>query len=531
MVSSLAAAYLVTLTEENGNPHLFRTGTACFSCHNGLTTESGEDISIGTDWSASMMANSARDPYWQAAVRREVIDHPSAAAKIENECATCHMPMAQHEARVAGESGSVFEHLPIGQKDSRTDHLAADGVSCTVCHQITSEGFGSESSFTGGFAIDTGLPLGNRAVFGPYEVDPGLRTIMHSATGFRQEESVHIQKSELCATCHTLITEALGPDGEVIGHLPEQVPFLEWQHSDFRQEQTCQSCHMPVVAGAAPISSVLGKPREDVSRHVFQGGNFFMLRMLNRYRNELGVTAHPSALEASAIRTEQHLQSSSARLHVASAEHRSGELDVVIRVDNLAGHKLPTGYPSRRVWLHFAVLDMSGEVIFESGKFDLSGRIEGNDNDNDPTRFEPHYDVITSADQVQIFESMMMNSEGQVTTGLLSATGFVKDNRLLPRGFDKRTAGEAVAVQGIAADDANFAGGTDQVRYRVSTADHSGPFTIRAVLWYQPISFRWANNLKDYDASEITRFTGYYDAMAASSALELTRVEMVVNTD
>ena len=44
------------------------------ACHNTLSTSAGEDISFGTAWRASMMANSARDPYWHAAVRREIID-------------------------------------------------------------------------------------------------------------------------------------------------------------------------------------------------------------------------------------------------------------------------------------------------------------------------------------------------------------------------------------------------------------------------------------------------------------------------
>ena len=84
------------------DPQLFTTSAACLSCHNGLVSPSGEDISIGTDWRASMMANSARDPYWQAAVRRETIDHPAAATDIEDECAACHMPMSRFEARAAG---------------------------------------------------------------------------------------------------------------------------------------------------------------------------------------------------------------------------------------------------------------------------------------------------------------------------------------------------------------------------------------------------------------------------------------------
>src|SRR5207253_1713736 len=55
---------------------LFKTGDNCMACHNSLTAPSGEDVSIGIAWRASIMANSARDPYWQAGVRREIIDHP-----------------------------------------------------------------------------------------------------------------------------------------------------------------------------------------------------------------------------------------------------------------------------------------------------------------------------------------------------------------------------------------------------------------------------------------------------------------------
>lgn len=530
-VAGLAAVLVFAPSSPNpdlDDPHLFSTGAACISCHNQLISPAGEDISIGTDWRASMMANSARDPYWQAAVRREVIDHPTAAAEIEDECAACHMPMSRFEANAAGELGKIFDHLPAGSHGDRDDLLAIDGVSCTVCHQITGEGFGEESSFTGGFEVDTQEPLGSRAVFGPYEVESGLRTLMHSASGFRQEESLHIQKSELCATCHTLITHALGPDGEVVGELPEQVPYLEWRHSSFAYERSCQSCHMPVVEGETAISSVLGKKRAEVSRHVFQGGNFFMLRMLNRYRDELGVAAYPNELEASALQTEAHLKTSSARLQVVNAERLADQLAVDISIENLAGHKLPTGYPSRRSWIHLKVEDRDGQIVFESGRLEASGLILGNDNDNDPSQYEPHYEEITSEGQVQIYESVMVDVNGQVTTGLLSATRFVKDNRLLPRGFDKSTAGEAIAVHGMVNSDEDFVGGSDSIRYLINIAGASGPLVVRASLWFQPIGFRWATNLKDYDAPETNKFVEYFDAMADVSGIELAGDEVAV---
>ena len=59
-------------------PGMFVTADRCVACHNALVTPAGQDISIGTDWRPSMMANAARDPYWHAAVRRETLVRPSA---------------------------------------------------------------------------------------------------------------------------------------------------------------------------------------------------------------------------------------------------------------------------------------------------------------------------------------------------------------------------------------------------------------------------------------------------------------------
>ena len=260
----------------------FQTADNCVACHNGLVTAAGEDVSIGSSWRASMMANSARDPYWHAAVRRETIDHPSVKAEIENECSICHMPMATTNARLAGGHGEVFAHLPIGSSTSPESKLAADGVSCTLCHQIGTERLGTADSFTGGFVVNPTPQGAPRRVFGPYAVDDGRTALMRSATGVTPTEAPHVRESEMCATCHTLFTQAFDPQGRVVGRLAEQVPYLEWRHSAFRTERSCQACHMPAVTEPTRVSSVLGEPRENMGRHTFHGGNFFMLRMLNR---------------------------------------------------------------------------------------------------------------------------------------------------------------------------------------------------------------------------------------------------------
>jgi hypothetical protein len=508
---------------------MFLTSHDCLACHNGLTTPAGEDVSIGVAWRASMMANSSRDPYWQAAVRRETIDHPSAAHEIEEECSICHMPMSRTKARAAGQPAKIFAHLPIGAGSSEDDRLAADGVSCTVCHQIGAEGLGARASFTGGFVISPPTPAGERRMFGPFEVDTGRKSLMRSATGMTPADAPHIRDSELCATCHTLFTKALGPRGQVVGELAEQVPYLEWRQSAFvAEKRSCQSCHMPVVAAPTRISSVLGDEREGMGRHTFLGGNFFMLRMLNRYRGELGVEALPQELDAAAQATIVQLQQDTATVSVDHASMTGGRLEVEIRVRNLTGHKLPTGYPSRRAWLHVTVRDREDQFVFNSGEITASGLIRGNDNDADATRFEPHYTEIRSEDQVQIYEPVLRDPDGNITTGLLRASAYVKDNRLLPRGFDKGTAGADIAVTGAARDDVDFTDGGDRVRYIVDTAGRAGPFRIDVELWYQPIGYRWAQNLKPYEAVETQRFVSWFDAMSTGSSVVLARSTALV---
>jgi hypothetical protein len=507
---------------------MFVTSDACVACHNDLITPAGQDVSIGSNWQSSMMAHSSRDPYWQASVRRETLAHPSAGESIQDECSACHMPMYRYRAKVRNRKASVFAHLPILPAGTLEGRLAADGVSCSMCHQIRRERLGTEESFTAGFVLDESTPLGERSIFGPYEVDPGRTRIMQSAAQMVPSKALHVQDSALCGSCHTLYTHTRGPKGEVIGELPEQVPYLEWKHSEYYQARSCQSCHMPQLEEKMNITAVLGQPRADFSRHVFRGGNFFMPRVFNRYREELGVTALAQELAQASRETENHLRTSTARIAIEGARVSDGELAADVTVSNLAGHKLPTAYPSRRAWIRFAVRDAEGRTVFESGAVQPDGSIRGNANDLDPNRFEEHHTRIESPDQVQIYEAIMADPDGRVTTGLIRAIRFIKDNRILPRGFEKAAASYDIAVQGGASHDKDFQGSGDTIRYAVRVDRLREPFTVEAELLYQPIAFRWAMNLKQQQAAEIDRFVSYYDSMSGQTWTVLARDEEIV---
>ncbi|MBN1605657.1 MAG: hypothetical protein JW940_03450 [Polyangiaceae bacterium] len=504
-------------------PQLFAPSSSCMACHNRLWTAEGEDISFGHAWQPTMMGNSARDPYWQAGVRRETLDHPTARGAIEDECSTCHMPMATFEAHAAGAKGSVFANLGRGAAASPAAPLAQDGVSCSVCHQIEPNGLGSRESFTGRFVVDQKTPWGSRHAYGPFVVDANRTHLMQSAARLRPVLGPHVRRAELCASCHTLITHALDSTGRVVGRLPEQVPYLEWLASGYRSTHSCQACHMPLVDEAVPFSSVIGQPRTGVRRHSFLGGNFFVLSLLGRHAQELGVAALPQESSLAVAKTKDHLTGAAAQLDLTVVAATGDRLDFDVAVTNRAGHKLPTAYPSRRVWLHVRVNDSAGRVVFESGQLDTAGAIQGNDNDRDPGRYEPHYERIVEPGEVQIYEAILGTPQGTVTTGLLSASQYLKDNRLTPAGFDKTRVEADVAVVGRARQDSSFFGGRDTVRYSVALHSVRGPLSIVGELVYQPIGYRWAQNLRARPSAEALRFLSYFDESKRATSAVLAR--------
>ncbi len=487
--------------------------TRCLACHNNLKTAKGKDVSIGTAWSASVMANSARDPYWQGSVRRETLDHPSAAAAIQTECASCHMPLQRFADKAAGHDTVVFAVLPL---DAHHDaEAAADGVGCSGCHLAQADGIGTQASYNGT------LVYSPATAYGPYPPTQRAMAIHTAGMKLNTAEGDHLRQAAFCGSCHTLYTSTLDSSGKPAGRFPEQMPYLEWEHSDYRDKQTCQQCHMPGVDEPAPVATLGSPPHDDVRLHSFTGANFLLQEMLNTHHDELAVTAAPAALTNAAAETRAYLQSKAAHLTVSSPAISNGNLTFAVTVQNLSGHKLPTAYPSRRAWLHITVADSSGKVVFESGKLNADGSIAGNLNDADATRFSPHYATIRKPDEVQIFEPILGDGQGHVTTALLSATQYLKDNRILPTGFDKQSASADIAVRGEAASDAGFVAGSTTTRFEIPAGSTPGHFQIKAELLYQPVGFRWAHNLAPYKAAETQSFVSYYDAASAKSAIAL----------
>jgi len=120
-----------------------------------------------------------------------------------------------------------------------------------------------------------------------------------------------------------------------------------------------------LLAQASGIS-----PRPDFAEHTFLGANTVVQSMLRDFGEELGVNPDITEEEfnESIARNRAFLQTSAtvevkdiARREVAPVDERAlEELSFNVVVENNTGHKLPTGYHSRRVYLH--VLVVSDEV-------------------------------------------------------------------------------------------------------------------------------------------------------------------------
>ncbi|MEJ2756886.1 MAG: hypothetical protein P8046_00260 [Anaerolineales bacterium] len=483
----------------------------CAACHSGLQDANGSELSFDTLWRASMMGHAAKDPYWLATVGSETEEFSELEAVIADKCATCHMPLAHFDAQVNDQPTLILRDGFLNPGNLLHD-LAMDGVSCNVCHQISGENFDQLESYSGGYLIDAvNRDWGSRFSYGPFAIDETNAQIMLQGSGYQTAQSEHITEAALCGTCHNLFTPYLDADNQIAGEFPEQTIYLEWQNSAFSGGGSCSSCHMPQV-DEEPISNIAATIQPYLRKHSFTGANAFMLKLLKANAETTGITAEDGQMQAAIDRVMTQLSAPpNTVVRMGNVTLEEGLLDAEVTVSNGNGHKFPAGFPSRRVWLHVWVTDGSGETVFESGAVDADGRIVGNDNDTDPALYEPHYDLITDPEQVQIYEAIMHNTENEVTTTLLKASGYLKDNRMLPAGFSLAAVDPAIAPYGQVKEDENFVGGRDTIHYAVDVSQYAGPFTINFELYYQSIGYRWAENLRGYTNEQSQQFFALYD--------------------
>lgn len=499
---------------------LFAASGECNQCH-GFDTAgiasvnlAGEDINVVDDWRASMMANSAKDPFWRAKVSHEVLLYPQHKLVIETKCTSCHAPMGHFNAIHNGADFYTIDSLI-------NDPIALDGVSCLACHKQSAENLGNLNS--GNLIFDTA-----KVAYGPY-ISP-LESPMIMETGYKPVYSEHTSDAGLCAGCHTLITETLDYDGNLTGdHFVEQATYHEWLNSEYNTNNvTCQSCHMPAFS-KGQVFIVAGfetEPRSPFYLHEFAGANVFMLNILKENGTQLGVAATPEQFDAAIAATNHLLLNQSINVSLDLVDRTVDTAFFDLKISNIAGHKFPSGYPSRRVFIEFLVENEAGDTLFISGKTDENFEVYGQNPD-----YEPHYNVINSAEQVQIYEMVMADVNDEVTTVLKRAKYPLKDNRIPPKGFvTEHPAYDTVQIVGLAAQDENFnktsgvqGNGSDHVFYHIPLNGNIERLIATAKIYYQTAPPKWMMEMFDENTEAIDLFREMFLAADRSPVLLKTR--------
>ena len=156
--------------------------------------------------------------------------------------------------------------------------------------------------------------------------------------------------------------------------------------------------------------------------------------------------------------------------------------------------------------------DAAGAVLFDSGRFDERGalidskgqRIDG------ATALLPHHEEITSDAEVQVYESVLSDASGKPSHVLLRATGYVKDNRLLPAGWSAAHEAAAMTKPIGVGSDPNFGPAGDQVTYRVAVP--AGPLEVSAELLFQTVPPTAADVLAEVNTKAAATFTAMMKA-------------------
>jgi len=472
------------------------------------------------------MGLAGRDPVFHAQLAWEKTRQPKHSAFLDQTCYRCHGVMGRRQIEI--DTGKPFEHSMIyalpGQPNAKYGALARDGVSCAACHHIAPDGLGTPATFTGQFK--TG-PAGE--LYGPYDRVAVLP--MRNALGVTPMFGAHIKSSALCGSCHTVVLPVFDRQGRKVKEIYEQTTYLEWRNSVYQNERapvskdarTCQDCHMPTtykkrdlvfrIANVedssypqsdhrAPDDEITPVPRKPYSRHMLMGINLFTLTMFQQFSDLLGIrtsdymwsegvpglqTAHDSALELA--------QNDTATIAITSAKRVRDAFEVTVRVVNLAGHSFPSGVEFRRAFIELQILDAAGKPLWASGRTSPLGVIlKGTTNEPLKTEFvaeiQPHHQIITRQDQVQIYEELVVDTEGHVTTSFVALDRPIKENRLQPRGW-RRDGPDAEPTKPLAeaAKDPDYrnGSGSDSLIYRIPLSAITGKKTVTSTLYYQSI--------------------------------------------
>lgn len=130
---------------------------------------------------------------------------------------------------------------------------------------------------------------------------------------------------------------------------------------------SCQTCHVPPIVGYA--SDDLSKQKKDFPNHDMTGSGYWMPSAIKYLYNKgkLRLTLRGSLESYQLQALDEGMARSKVQLANAASLAVSGN---VLKVTNLTGHKVISGYPEgRRMWLNIKWYDGTGKLLREDGKY------------------------------------------------------------------------------------------------------------------------------------------------------------------
>jgi len=535
-----------------GLAHALQGSQACTGCHGGGPQENHYPAN---GWSGSMMANATRDPLFWAALDVANADGAANGAEgIGEWCLRCHTPKGWYEGRVRktvaippgqeplpgetveGFQGCLLEGGPDSFDTSESDY---GGVGCHACHRLMEQGPLGQPLMSGNADIwlDDGDcdGWGEPCRRGPYSYPHVLPAPggTYTAPHAWKHSALH-SDSAMCGSCHdvtsptlesgpfrTLILANGTPQGQDTGlAFPVERTYSEWRHSGYAstlfrdgmepggdavpgkviaRTEHCQHCHMrqaeaPTWDPKAPLMACTSGPDRTGSlpTHEFVGGNAWIPQVL---KGEYPFLYRDEAFDRTSAWATQMLAERTAQLETRATRSGSG-LAVQVKVTNLAGHKLPTGYgEGRRMWLDVDVRDADGVSLWRNGAFDPAS---GDLAIDAQTRV---YEIKQGLWDESIGACRTTDGQGRGIFHFALNNCVAKDNRIPPLGFtggnDPETASYAYSYPETAPGSGvsvNF----DIASYTVPLpGDVVWPVTVEAKLRFQIASREYIEFLRD----------------------------------
>ena len=463
-------------TQPEENDIEFTRIKSCQMCHS--KTGAG-DADPYFSWQGGMMSQAVRDPVYRATLTIANQDVPG----VGEFCWRCHAPKGWLEGRSTKADGSN-----LTKEDKH-------GVNCQVCHRLV-DPLSEEAKK---LAKDTPPGYGNammvadteKTMRGPYSDIDG-KIINHKIL-----KSDFHASGKLCGTCHDVSNPLFAKDVKTqppyeFGHVERT--FSEWSLSAFPEKGkggTCRHCHYKQVEGGAKASRFSKNKRDYFVTHGPAGGSTWVQDAVAYLFPDAKI--NKEALQAGKERAKALLKTA-AKLDLTI---NSGK-QATLRITNLTGHKLPTGYPEgRRMWINAQYINANGEIIKEIGKYGQKEALLDGEKVTVPTLLDP--------ENTKIYECLPAISKEQAEkTGKPAGPSFhfvlndtiAKDNRIPPEGFVNSKFEEHLCqpVGATYADGQNF----DDTKLDIP----EGTYKITVKLMYQSMSWEYLKFLVEENKTD-----------------------------